>query len=179
MTDFSSMDRLMEFGLSMAVANQMIGVMNQTMSTMQTPGPRIPNSQPEYQQPYSTKVVNQAPGAMGVCPAAQAVQQAAARGAQQGVACAAPQAMNAAAQGAAMGAQQAMGMPPQPVSVDTPKYYAAVNGNMAGPLTEAQVKHLVINGDITDQTLVWRPGLAAWQYAAEVPDVYRIILLAQ
>lgn len=32
------MDRLMELGMSMAVANQMIGTMNQAMNNMQVPG---------------------------------------------------------------------------------------------------------------------------------------------
>ena len=35
--NFSAMDRLMEFGLGMAMAQQMINAMNQTMQTMQIP----------------------------------------------------------------------------------------------------------------------------------------------
>lgn len=34
---FYSLDRLMEFGMSLAVARQMIGTMNHTLSTMQAP----------------------------------------------------------------------------------------------------------------------------------------------
>lgn len=36
--NFFSIDRLMEFGLGMGMAQQMIRVMNQTMSTMYVPG---------------------------------------------------------------------------------------------------------------------------------------------
>ena len=36
--DFSSLDRLMELGLSMAVAQQMMNTMNHALNTMQTPG---------------------------------------------------------------------------------------------------------------------------------------------
>lgn len=35
--NFSSLDRLMEFGLGMGMAQQMVNVMNQTMQTMQIP----------------------------------------------------------------------------------------------------------------------------------------------
>lgn len=35
--DFSAIERLMEFGIGMGVAQQMVGSMNATMQTMQTP----------------------------------------------------------------------------------------------------------------------------------------------
>lgn len=44
--DFSAIDRLMEFGISMGVAQQMIGSMNTTMSSMQTPIAKL-SQQPE------------------------------------------------------------------------------------------------------------------------------------
>ena len=44
---FFSTDRLVEFGLSMAVANQMVGTMNQTMANMHIPGAGNPMRQPE------------------------------------------------------------------------------------------------------------------------------------
>jgi hypothetical protein len=37
-TDFYSMDKLVEFGMSMAIANQMASSMNQTFNQMQVPG---------------------------------------------------------------------------------------------------------------------------------------------
>lgn len=40
--DFSALNRLMEFGLGMGVAQQMIGTMNATMQTMQTPIAKLP-----------------------------------------------------------------------------------------------------------------------------------------
>lgn len=36
--NFFSVDRLVEFGMGMAMAQQMVGMMNQTMQTMQMPG---------------------------------------------------------------------------------------------------------------------------------------------
>jgi hypothetical protein len=35
---FSSLDKLMEFGLGMGIAQQMVNTMNQTMANMQVPG---------------------------------------------------------------------------------------------------------------------------------------------
>jgi hypothetical protein len=43
---FYSIDRLVEFGMEMAIANQMISVMNQSMAQMKVPGATIPSSQP-------------------------------------------------------------------------------------------------------------------------------------
>ncbi|MBQ8638353.1 MAG: DUF4339 domain-containing protein [Lachnospiraceae bacterium] len=37
-TDFYSMDKLVEFGMSMAIANQMATSMNQSLNQMQVPG---------------------------------------------------------------------------------------------------------------------------------------------
>ena len=37
-TDFYSMDKLVEFGMSMAIANQMASSMNQSLNQMQVPG---------------------------------------------------------------------------------------------------------------------------------------------
>lgn len=41
---FFSMDRLVEFGLGMAVAQQMMNTMNQTLSQMQTPVATMPQN---------------------------------------------------------------------------------------------------------------------------------------
>lgn len=38
---FFSIDRLVEFGLSMAIANQMVGAMNQAMQNMYVPGSQM------------------------------------------------------------------------------------------------------------------------------------------
>ena len=47
--DFSSIERLMEFGLSMAVAQQMTATMNHAIANMSTPGAGIPiHNQVEY-----------------------------------------------------------------------------------------------------------------------------------
>ena len=47
--EFYTIDRLVEFGMSMAVANQMVNSMNQTLNNMNIPGAgkSIPTKQPE------------------------------------------------------------------------------------------------------------------------------------
>lgn len=57
--DFSSLDRLMELGLSMAVAQQMMRTMNHSLNTMQTPGSGQPFIQPAVQY-YAVVGGNQA-----------------------------------------------------------------------------------------------------------------------
>lgn len=42
MENFFSIDKLIEFGMSAAVANQMVKSMNQTMNQMQVPGRTMP-----------------------------------------------------------------------------------------------------------------------------------------
>ncbi len=74
----------------------------------------------------------------------------------------------------APGAQGGVAAPQAPQA----QYYAVVDGHVAGPLDERQVGRLVQAGSLTEQTLVWMPGLTAWKYAADVPAIYKLILLS-
>ena len=49
-TSFYSIDRLVEFGMGMAVAQQMVNTMNQTMAAMHIPGAGNPMRPPEPPQ---------------------------------------------------------------------------------------------------------------------------------
>jgi hypothetical protein len=42
-------------------------------------------------------------------------------------------------------------------------WYYAEDGQQTGPITEEELQKLVDSGRITDQTLVWREGMANWQ----------------
>ena len=127
MNDFSSMDRLMELGMSMALANQMIGTMNQAMNNMQVPGRVFQPSACTQQQADQNNQTTQS--SQDVPPEIQAT-------------------------------------------------YAVIDGHMAGPLTDKQLSQLIQIGTVNLQTLVWRPGLPEWKYAADVPEIYKIILLS-
>ncbi len=113
-TDFSSIDRLVEFGMGMSLAQQMIRTMNTAMNNMQVAG------------------VNA--GTTGQ--------------------------MNAAS------------MPFKAV-----QWFAVVNNLQVGPLNEAEVTKLVQKGDIGENTLLWAPGMSAWQMACNIPAINKIMLL--
>ena len=58
---FFSMDKLLEFGLSMAVAQQMVNTMNQTMQNMYVPGAMNP-MQPRVNHTYYVVLDNKQSG---------------------------------------------------------------------------------------------------------------------
>ncbi|MBD5214570.1 MAG: DUF4339 domain-containing protein [Bacteroidales bacterium] len=113
-TDFSSIDRLVEFGMGLAVAKQMISTMNTVMNNTQVAG------------------------------------------------------VNAGTTG-------------QTGAVSAPytseKWYVAIDNRQAGPLTPAEVEHLVANGTIHDNTLIWRAGMTGWQMACNIPEINKLFLL--
>lgn len=48
-------------------------------------------------------------------------------------------------------------------------YYADANDNQFGPVTEAQLKTLMIEGKVTRNTMVWKDGMAEWVSAESTP----------
>lgn len=72
-----------------------------------------------------------------------------------------------------MGAQtqQAGAVPPPP---PTSQYFVAVNGQQSGPFTIPQLQQLVQQGQINQQTLVWKQGMAGWEAAANVAELAQI-----
>jgi membrane protease subunit (stomatin/prohibitin family) len=60
---------------------------------------------------------------------------------------------------------------PPPLSAAVVQYYAAIDGQQAGPFDPAELQRHVTNGKITRETLVWTQGMANWTAAAEVTDV--------
>lgn len=114
MTDFSNIERLVEFGMGMGLATQMINTMNQTMNSMQVPG------------------VNA--GTTG----------------QQGQPC--PPAMGRS-------------------------WYAAIDGRQCGPLTDFELRQLIEQKKIDDNTLMWSQGMTGWTQAANIPEVNKYIVL--
>jgi len=67
------------------------------------------------------------------------------------------QSMNQPAQAAAPAA------PAPPPLPSAKPYYVAINGQQAGPMPMEQMKPLVQNGSINQDTLVWAEGMADWQ----------------
>ena len=64
--------------------------------------------------------------------------------------------------------QGAMNTPPP---MPTVQYYVGVNGQQIGPFTMPQLTQLVQNGQLTQQSLVWKQGMAGWEKAGNVAEL--------
>ena len=66
--------------------------------------------------------------------------------------------------GGAMGQQMA---PPMP----NVQYHISVNGQQMGPFQMPQLQQMAQSGQLTQQTYVWKPGMANWEFAGNVPEL--------
>jgi membrane protease subunit (stomatin/prohibitin family) len=71
-------------------------------------------------------------------------------------------------QGAASG-----GAAPPPLP-QGPKFFAAIDGQQAGPFDAAAMKQHIAGGKVTKETLVWAEGMANWTAAGEVDAVAKL-----
>lgn len=67
---------------------------------------------------------------------------------------------------------------PPPLQKTEPVMYIAVNGRQVGPLNDSELKTLIANGILTDDTLVWTPQLTQWTQARNVPHIQKLVLLS-
>ena len=66
------------------------------------------------------------------------------------------------------------GMPQTPTmkqSVPPVQYMVGVNGQQAGPFDWNQLQQLVQQGQLTQQTYVWKQGMANWEFAGNVQEL--------
>jgi hypothetical protein len=70
--------------------------------------------------------------------------------------------------GAAQQASNPSAPPPIPQAV---QWFAAINGQQAGPFDSGTLQTMIQQNKITKQTLIWRQGMPNWQAAIEVPEV--------
>lgn len=68
--------------------------------------------------------------------------------------------------------------PPPPLQKNDMMTYIAVNGRQVGPLNDSELKTLIANGILTDDTLVWTPQLTQWTPARNVPHIQKLVLLS-
>ncbi len=63
--------------------------------------------------------------------------------------------------------------PPMPASAPVPQvqYYIGVNGQQAGPFDYQRLQQLVSQGQLTQQTLVWKQGMPQWSQAGQVQEL--------
>ena len=62
-------------------------------------------------------------------------------------------------------------LPPIPES----KYYVAVNGQPTGPYAVAALREMMLNGQLTRLSLVWKDGMAGWSAVENVGDLKPIL----
>ena len=64
--------------------------------------------------------------------------------------------------------QGAMNTPPPMPNV---QYHVSVNGSQAGPFNMQQLAQMVQNGQLTQQSYVWKQGMANWELAGNVTEL--------
>ena len=62
-------------------------------------------------------------------------------------------------------------MPVMKQSAPQVQYWVGVNGQQAGPFDWSQLQQLVQQGQLTQQTYVWKQGMANWEFAANVQEL--------
>jgi hypothetical protein len=62
----------------------------------------------------------------------------------------------------------ALGAPPPPSAT---QYMLAINGQQAGPYTQANIQQFLASGQINQLTLVWRQGMSTWLPLGQVPEL--------
>lgn len=79
----------------------------------------------------------------------------------------------AAVMGSAMSPNTTGAAVPPPVPVTA--YHVAINGAAAGPFELMALKQLAQAGQLTAQTLVWKPGMDQWQKAETVEELKPVL----
>lgn len=153
---FFSMDRLVEFGMGMAMSQQIARSMNEMMAQMRTPPQMQVAAQPLYAMPLMQQGV----------PVAPTLRQGAAQEPSSSPAAAA----NAGAQAAPP--------PPPPLPAIPDVYYVATDGKQDGPYGGTEVARLVLEKKVTSRTMVWKGGTKDWKPAEEFPELLCLISLA-
>ena len=82
--------------------------------------------------------------------------------------------------GAGMGMGAAPQMPGMQMKQPTPQvsYMVGVNGQQAGPFDWNQLQQLVQQGQLTQQTYVWKQGMPNWAFAGQVQELQPLFMNA-
>lgn len=82
--------------------------------------------------------------------------------------------------GASMGLGAAPQMPGMQMKQATPQvsYMVGVNGQQAGPFDWNQLQQLVSQGQLTQQTYVWKQGMPNWAFAGQVQELQPLFMNA-
>lgn len=72
------------------------------------------------------------------------------------------------------GINQPIQPPAAPPPIPTVAYHVAINGQAAGPFDMTALKQMAANGQLTTESLVWKPGMSGWAKAV-TEDELKII----
>lgn len=161
---FFSMDRLVEFGMGMAMSQQITQTMNAMMASMRQPPQVQVAAQPLYvQQPVQPNTP------------VQAVYRQYAETPQRWQ----PAPQQVAQHPAAASQAVPQSVQPEPILPPLPEvFYISREGRKAeGPYSGTEIARLVAERQVTAQTPVWKTGMAEWKTAADFPDLLTIIAL--
>lgn len=61
--------------------------------------------------------------------------------------------------------------PPPPPTPNPHQYFVLVNSNQHGPYEPAAIKQMLLQGQLTTETLAWRQGLSQWVPIASINDL--------
>lgn len=64
--------------------------------------------------------------------------------------------------------QQSMNTPPPIPNV---QYHVSIDGSQSGPFNMQQLAQMVQNGQLTQQTYIWKQGMANWELAGNVQEL--------
>ena len=74
--------------------------------------------------------------------------------------------------------QMPNGVPPMPGAQPQVQYMVGVNGQQVGPCNWNKLQQLVQQGQLTQQTYVWKQGMANWELAGNVQELQPLFMNA-
>lgn len=175
---FFSMDRLIEFGMGMAMSQQIAQSMNNMMASMRVP----PQVQVASQPLYAQNTIQQG------SPMQPVYQQYAGAQQRQGWLVAPQQVSQNQAAFSQAGSQNQSNVPsaPPPVPSETllleqkfPEVYyiSKKSGKADGPFTKTEAVRFLIENKLTAATPVWKAGGQSWQTAADFSELVALVAL--
>lgn len=64
---------------------------------------------------------------------------------------------------------------PPPLPNNNHQYYVVINGQQNGPLNFSSVVSLLQNNTLTNESMIWRNGMAGWEKLAQQPEFANVI----
>lgn len=68
------------------------------------------------------------------------------------------------------------GMPPMPGAVPQVQYMVSINNQAAGPFDWNQLQQMVQMGQLTQQSYVWKQGMAQWTMAGQEQELQPLFM---